>query len=177
MTDSTIDNMPKYYLTPARIFILSITIVAMLVMAPMALFPVRNWNPRAVAVRYLKSSPAIKAEAGDIANVAPFEVPSRSQQIARRLQAGEYPFPPDPEKKDGEIPRVTRLPDGTTRERLKVTGAKREFEAEVYLERRYFGDANTAEYYVVAEVKFKNEGDQWINVPIGWTDNYFLLFK
>jgi hypothetical protein len=144
--------------------------------SPLVLFPIRNWKPEAVAVRFLRNCPEILAEAGENADVGPVERPSRSQEIARRLQAGESPFGTNAEN-EGEKSRFTMLPAGTTRERLKISGSKRGFEAEVTLEKRVWGEVDSSIYYVVTGVKYKNAGDHWINVPIGWTDNYFLLFK
>lgn len=176
MIDSTIDDTLRNHLTPLRIFAIVFFGMILLTLAPMLLFPFRNWKPTTVAERFLKNCPEIKAEAGEITTVGRFDVPSRSQEIARRLQAGES-LSEVGVAKDGENSRFSLLPAGMTLERLKVSGSKREVEAEVSLEKGYMGDYDTSVYYVVTGVKFRDEGGNWINVPIGWTDNYFLLFK
>ncbi len=173
MTDSTTDSPREYHLTPARILIAVIAVITVLVVATWMLHPIRNSKPEPVAVRFLRNCNEIKTEAGEIANVGKPERPPMSQQIARRLQAGEYPF----EKEDGENSRFSMLPAGTTVERLRVTGSKREFEAEVSLKKHALDGNETSVYYIVTAAKFQDVGNNWVDVPIGWTDNYFLLFK
>ncbi len=173
MNDSNFNDGTKTYLTPWRVVFAVILVASFLVVTTFVLYPIRNWKPETVAVRYLNNSPEIKAEAGEIVNIGPIDALSESQKIARRMQAGESPY----EKESGDSSRFAKLPAGITNVRLKVKGAKREVEAEVSLERGLLDMNETSVYYTVTAMRFKDESGNWVAVPIGWSENYFLLFK
>ena len=146
----------------------------------MLLYPIRNSKPDEVAIRFVRNNEIIKSAIGEITNIIGFgqglEITNRSQEIARKLQNGEKLSEINHSKvKDNQVVLVS---DGYgSWNSGKLIGSKRTIEVSLYLRKHLAGEFGNSFYYTVTEAKYKDESGEWKNIPIGWLENYFLLYK
>src|SRR5688500_10951226 len=128
------------------------------VVATWMLYPVRNYKPDDVAVRFIKNNDDIRSEVGEITKIVGFglNVPDRSTEIAQRLKNGEKLFDENAAKENGKSQAVLNGDKNGSRRSGKLIGSKKTIEVQLYL-KRYDYVKSGISYYKVAEAKYRDE--------------------
>lgn len=151
----------------------------LLIIASWMLYPIRNSKLDEVAIRFIKNNKKLITEVGENPKIVGygFELPNRSQEIAQKLKNGENLSEANTSKKT-DISKVvlTRHSDGFWKSG-KLIGSNHTIEVTLYLQMNGYGDFGDNFYYTVTKAKYREKDGEWKEMPIGWLENYFLLFK
>lgn len=156
---------------------IAVPLIVFLFIATFMLYPFRNGETWVVAERFLRNNELIKSEAGDIKDIRGMspDISYRSEQIADGLKRGEN-LSDVYNSKDFKKPELVIKREGYIAETGKLNGSKKSVEFQIYFEKIEWFNRGIY-YYVVREAIYRDEAGNWQNIPIGWTDNYFLLYK
>ncbi len=155
--------------------------VTIAIISTWILYPIRNWKSNDVAIRYVRNNEIIKSEIGEITKIIGFglldlNLPTRSEEIARKLRTGESLANINTSKAKDNSNSVLISDDYGSWHSAKVIGSKKTIEVKLYVRRKEFGDFSQI-YYTINEAKYLDETGNWQDIPVGWLENYFLLFK
>lgn len=152
--------------------------VVMAVISTWMLYPLRNHKSNDVAIRFLKNNENIRSEIGEITKIIGYglELPNKSKEIAQKLKNGENLSDLNTSKENNNSQFALTSDGYGSWQSGKLIGSKKTIKVSLYLRKGEFGDFSQI-YYTVTEAKYRDENGDWKNIPIGWLENYFLLFK
>jgi hypothetical protein len=156
---------------------IAVPIIFIVFAATFMLYPLRNSNSWEIAERFLRNSELIKGEAGEIIEIRGLspDLTYRSEQIAKGLKNGESLSDINKKLAAEKIELIIKRDDYFA-ETCKINGSKRTIEFQIYFKKHQWFDRDIY-YYVIKEAFYRDEAGNWHNIPIGWFDNYALLFK